>query len=210
MGQEGYECLGVEVGFPAEVGEDAILKRFGNAQMIADMQQVFFGSGANALGHSYASLIRGPYGKNDLQDVIALLRSEPWSKRAVATLCGEGQGKVPCVNVIQFLLRDGAVQTIYFARGQDVYKKFYADALCIASMTRTVAGELQVSAGTVTGFIGSCHIYHSDLPAIKAMLETVKNDLAIDAACTILEDELLKEHDEGTPRVAELRGETPP
>lgn len=182
MGNEGFERLGVEVEFPAETANDDILKRFGDVQMIADMQQVFFGSGQNPLGHSYASLIRGPDGRNDLQDVIALLRGEPWSKRAVITLCGNGHGKVPCINLVQFLVREGKVQTIYFARGQDAFRKFYADALCIASMARTVAAGLEVRAGTVKGFIGSCHIYQRDVPQIRKLLEEAKDDLGVESS----------------------------
>jgi hypothetical protein len=170
MGTEGFECLGVEVAFPAEIGDDIILNRFANTEMIANMQKVFFGEGANPLGHSYAALIRGPSGRNDLQDVISLLRDEPWSKRAVLSLPGNGDGKVPCINVIQFLIREGSLQVIYFARGQDAFRKFYADALCIASMSRKVASSLQLPAGTVTGFIGSCHVYKEDVPSIQRML----------------------------------------
>jgi len=177
MGTEGFECLAVEVAFPAEIGDDRILNRFADAQMIANMEQVFFGEGTNPLGHSYAGLIRGPGGRNDLQDIVALLREEPWSKRAVLTLSGTGNGKVPCINVIQFLIRDGALQLIYFARGQDAFRKFYADALCLASMARKVASSLQIPAGTVTGFIGSCHVYNEDLPSIRLMLKATKDEL---------------------------------
>jgi hypothetical protein len=178
MGTEGFECLGVEIAFPAEIGDDRILNRFADAEMIANMQKVFFGEGTNPLGHSYAGLIRGPGGRNDLQDVVSLLRDEPWSKRAVLTLSGSGNGKVPCVNVIQFLIREGSLHVIYFARGQDAFRKFYADALCIASMARKVASSLQIPASTVTGFIGSCHLYREDLPSIQLMLEATKNEKA--------------------------------
>src|ERR1044071_9762751 len=131
MGSEGLECLGVEVEFPADTGPDPILERFGNSEMIANMQKVFFCEGTNPLGHSYAGLLHGPNGRSDLQDIITLLGQEPWSKRAVVTLSGTGNGKVPCVNVVQFLIREEALQVIYFARGQYAFKKFYADALCI-------------------------------------------------------------------------------
>ncbi|HEX3988557.1 MAG TPA: thymidylate synthase, partial [Verrucomicrobiae bacterium] len=132
---------------------------------------VFFADQSNSLGHSYAKLMRGPGARNDFQDVISLLKTERDSKRAVVTFCGEGNGKVPCINVVQFLVRDGVVRTIYFARGQDAYKKFYADALCIAMMARKVAEGLGLAAETVSGFIGSSHIYHTDRPAIDDFLE---------------------------------------
>ena len=139
---EVVELLEARVGFPADVGEDRLVRELGDAKMIAEMDRVFFLEGANALGHSYAGLMRGPGGRNDLQDVVDLLSAEPASKRAVVTLCGTGGGKVPCVNVIQFLARGGELRTIYFARGQDAFKKFYADALCLAKMARRVAERL--------------------------------------------------------------------
>jgi thymidylate synthase len=114
--------------------------------------------------------MRGPCGRHDLEDIISLLRAEPSSTRAVVTLCGLGDGKVPCINVIQFLVRAGILRTLYFARGQDAFKKFYADALCLAKMARRVAEELGLPADAVSGFIGSSHVYHEDQPAIEDFL----------------------------------------
>ena len=88
----------------------------------------------------------------------------------MVTLCGPGNGKVPCVNVVQFLHRKGLLQTIYFARGQDAYRKFYADGLCVAKMARKVASALALPAGTVEGFIGSSHVYQRDREAIDRFL----------------------------------------
>jgi thymidylate synthase len=168
--REYRELLGVQVGFPAVVGEDEVVRRWGDPGMLANMREVFFGKGTNPLGHSYAKLMRGPDGRADLSDIISLLRLEPSSKRALVTLCGAGGGKVPCINAIQFLVRPGGVQVIYFARGQDAFKKFYADALCIAQMARRVADELGRPAGAVTGFLGSSHVYVADQPAIEEFL----------------------------------------
>lgn len=182
MATEGYECLGLDVEFPAETRDDEILQRFGDPEMVANMQKVFFVEGQNALGHSYATLLRGPAGRNDLVDIIDLLRQEPWTKRAVVTLCGAGNGKVPCINLIQFLIRNGAIRTFYFARGQDAFRKFYADGLCVASMARKIAEALKLPTSGVTGFIGSCHVYHKDLPEITQLLEAVQEELVTPAA----------------------------
>ncbi|MGO8701504.1 MAG: thymidylate synthase [Limisphaerales bacterium] len=170
INDETLELTGVKVSFSAETQDDPLIRQFGDARMIAEMDKVFFADGANSLGHRYSELMRGPGGRHDLQDVISLLRVEPASKRAVVTLCGLGNGKVPCVNVVQFLVRSRAVHTIYFARGQDVFKKFYADALCLAKMARRVAEALGLPAGGVEGFLGSSHVYHSDRAAIDGLL----------------------------------------
>ena len=167
---ECLEWLEVQVAFPAVTEGDELIRQFGDTRMMAAMERVFFEDGANALGHCYANLMRGPGGRHDLEDIISLLRTEPASKRAVLTLCGLGDGKVPCINVIQFLVRAGALRTIYFARGQDAFKKFYADALCLAKMACRVAEELDLPADMVSGFIGSSHVYHEDRPAIENFL----------------------------------------
>src|SRR5690349_12935623 len=150
MGDEGYELLGVQAFFPATDTPDVVLARFADAQMLGEMDKVFFADGPNSLGHSYAKLLRGPANRQDLEDVIALLRAEPATKRAVVTLCGRGNGKVPFINVIQFLIRADALETIYFARGQDIFRKFYAYALCIERMAHKVASAVGLPVGTIT------------------------------------------------------------
>ena len=174
---ECVELLGVEVAFPAGAEGDEVLREFGDGRMMAEMEKAFFADGANALGHSYAKLMRGPEGRRDLEDIISLLRADPASKRAVVTLCGTGDGKVPCVNVVQFLVRAGVLHTIYFARGQDAFKKFYADGLCLGKMARRVAEGLGLAAGAVSGYIGSSHVYREDGPAIEDFLERGKKYL---------------------------------
>ena len=172
---ECLEILGAQVAFRAESEGDEVIRRFGDGGMIAEMERVFFADGPNALGPSYAKLMRGPSGQSDLADVVSLLRAEPASKRGVVTLCGAGNGKVPCVNVIQFLVRGGSLNTTYFARGQDAYNKFYADALCLGKMARRVAAALNVPAKGVVGFIGSSHVYYNDQPAIADFLARARD-----------------------------------
>jgi thymidylate synthase len=164
------ELLGVQVSFPAADQPDAVVAQFGDSRLMAEMEKVFFSEAPNSLGHSYAKLVSGPACRRDLQDVIDLLRAKPSSKRAVVTLCGPGNNKVPCVNLMQFLIRKGLLRTIYFARGQDAFGKFYADALCVAKMARRVANSLDLPASTVEGFIGSSHVYHRDREAIERFL----------------------------------------
>lgn len=171
LGDEAIELLNVQAAFPADNEPDVLLARFANAEVIAEMQKVFFTNEPNALGHSYAARMKGPGGRADLEDVIGLLRKDRLSKRAVLTLCGAGDGQVPCINVIQFLVRGERVEAVYFARGQDVYNKFYADGFCVALMARRVARSLGLPTGNVTGFISSVHLYMSDIPAIRKVLD---------------------------------------
>ena len=137
MGEEGLELLGRTVHLAAATEPDDVLERFADRQMVQEMQKVFFSEGPNTLGHSYAKLICGPGGRHDLQDVIDLLKKEPATKRALITFASQPGGKVPCITALQFLIRDDALQLMYFARGQDVFRKFYADALCLGRIRRS-------------------------------------------------------------------------
>jgi thymidylate synthase len=178
MGDEGLELLGLNVAFQAAGKADDVLAKFGNAEMMAEMQKVFFSEAPNSLGHSYAKLICGPGGRHDLQDVISLLKTEPSTKRALVSFSNQGELKVPCINAVQFLVREQAVQIMYFARGQDVFRKFYADALCLGAMAEKVAANLSLPAGKVRGFIGSSHLYHRDMPDIRQILAEGKRYLS--------------------------------
>lgn len=182
MGDEGLEILGRTFGFPATRYADDVLERFGDRQMIDEMQKVFFADGPNALGHTYAKLIAGPGGRHDLQDVIDLLKKEPLTKRAVVNFGIVPGGKVPCITAVQFLIREDAVQVFYFARGQDVFRKFYADALCLGRMGETIATALGKPLGLMRGFIGSSHLYERDLPRIRETITAVRRYTAAQMA----------------------------
>jgi len=173
MGNEGLELLGRTITFPLTSHPDDVLERFADRQMMDEMQKVFFTDGPNALGHTYAKLLSGPGGRSDLQDVIELLRKEPLTKRAVVNFSMVPRGKVPCVTALQFLIREDALQLIYFARGQDIFRKFYADALCLGRMSETIASALGKPLGLVRGIIGSSHIYKRQLPLIKETIAAV-------------------------------------
>jgi thymidylate synthase len=170
VADETLEVRDVRVAFEQASAADPLLVRFAESAHIDEMRKVFFSAEANRFGHSYLHGMRGPEGRNDLLDVIALLRREPLTKRGVLTLVGDAN-KVPCVNVVHFLLRGGRLTTTYFARGQDIYKKFYADALCIHDMLARVAGAIGVPPGGVAGFISSAHVYTADLPRARRLLE---------------------------------------
>jgi hypothetical protein len=63
---------------------------------------------------------------------------------------------------------------MYFARGQDVFKKFYADGLCLTAMAQRVATALSRPLGIARGFIGSSHVYHDDMPTIRQTIALSK------------------------------------
>jgi thymidylate synthase len=174
IGGETRELRSLCVGFEeADFRADPLLARFASSRHVDEMRKVFFSTERNSFGHSYADKLRGPQGRHDLSDVAELLARDPWSKRAVVTLAGQGDGEVPCINAVHFMRRDGGLVASYFARGQDIFRKFYADALCIHEMAGRVAARLETPVIGVSGLISSAHIYLDDLNEIQTLLAEV-------------------------------------
>lgn len=174
VGSETRELLHLAVSFQrGTFDDDPLLARFASAEHVEHMRKVFFSDEPNRFGHSYRDRLRGPDGRSDLSDVVALLRRDPCSKRAVVTLTVPGDGTVPCINAVQFLRRDDALLATYFSRGQDMFHKFYADGVCLFEMARRVAADLEIPLLSVTGFVASAHIYLKDSADIHALLARI-------------------------------------
>ncbi len=171
VGDETRELLHVCASFVhGDYDSDPVLVRFASRENVEQMRKVFFTTEPNGFGHSYRDRIVGPRGSCNLSDVIELLKREPLSKRAAIVLAGAGDGRVPCINTVHFLCRKGGLVATYFARGQDVFRKFYADAVCIFERARRVADAIGAPVERVTGVISSAHIYFTDLAAVGDVL----------------------------------------
>lgn len=171
VGDETRELLNVCTAFhAADFASDPILQRFGSVSLIDEMRKVFFSTKPNQLGHSYADKLYGPRGRQDLSDVIELLSREPWSKRGVVSLQGAGDGRVPCINTIHFLRREGGLVANYFARGQDVFRKYYADGICLYELALRVSDGIGIPLLLVSGFLSSAHTYLKDCNQIETLL----------------------------------------
>ena len=171
LADEGLEILDVNIKFKHDFNsEDIILKKYADKKMIENMQKVFFSNEENDLGHNYFENMCSPYRNDYTIDIVRVLEEKRNSKRATVTLSSSGSGKVPCINVINFLIRDEKLNIYYFSRGQDAYKKFYADALVIATMQSNISKKLSVDIGEITGYITSSHIYNTDMTDINKFL----------------------------------------
>ncbi len=172
--QEIRETRTVTVDFTAETSDITELSTYGLEETLSEMRKVFFTSEPNRFGHSYKSYWRGPFGRDDLTDVIELLKDQPSTKRALLVFVDPKGKKVPCVNAIHFLIRHGRLDLSYFARGQDVYLKFCADAICVCDFGAMVSEALDISIGTITGTISSAHIYRKDFERVETILNSAQ------------------------------------
>lgn len=164
------EAMAVTTCFSTGSEDLSTLAQHGLEETVAEMRKVFFSAEPNRFGHSYRSFWRGPYGKTDLSDVIELLREQPSTKRALLTFVDPTGNRVPCLNMIHFLVRDQRLDIAYFARGQDIYLKFCSDALCVSEFGTQVADRIGLPLGICAGLISSAHVYCKDFARVEAIL----------------------------------------
>jgi len=164
------EIRNVTTSFTIGPSDFSKLVEYDPNETLSEMRKVFFTTEPNRFGHSYRSYWRGPLGKDDLSDVIGLLKDQPGTKRALLTFVDLTGRKVPCINAIHFLIRQGCLDISYFARGQDIYLKFCADAICIHDFGTIVSEALGIKIGTITGTISSAHIYRKDFEKVGSIL----------------------------------------
>jgi len=134
-----------------------------------EMHKVFFSNEKNCFGHNYADAILVPTRKyaDPTEAVSEILRNNQTTRKAVMTFIPYDEMKIPCISLIQFLVRDDILNITYYARGQDVYRKFPCDAMCIAEFGEKIAENNHYLLGTVTAVIVSAHVYFHDFEQAK-------------------------------------------
>lgn len=166
------EVLNFQTSFLHNVELDSIIA--GDDFVLAnteEMRKVFFTTEENIFGHSYYSTGKGPFGNSGMTDIIELLKENTTSKRAALSYPPYAHGKVPCINLIHFMIRDEQLVVHYYSRGQDMYRKFPCDAICIAEMAEEVSAALAVPIHSITATISSAHVYEQDFEKTIAYLE---------------------------------------
>ncbi|GHV81400.1 hypothetical protein AGMMS49944_31910 [Spirochaetia bacterium] len=151
---------------------DEIIQKYANFDNIVEMKKVFFSHENNKFGHSYVDLISGPKLMKDLSDVTELLKSDIFSKKG-AVVFVSSEAHVPCIQSIQFLVRDNKLETSYFARAQDAYIKLYADIIAISHLGQCIADCLDITESSLYASIVSLHIRKKDMQYAKDLLKTI-------------------------------------
>ena len=130
-----------------------------------EMEKVFFTNMKNSFGHSYRDATLTPLlsETDPINALSILLGKNATTRKAVLTFAPYGEEKIPCINTIQLLVRNNRLDIIYNARGQDVFRKFPCDAMCIAEYGLRVAIMNNYELGTIYAHIASAHIYDENV-----------------------------------------------
>ncbi len=108
---------------------------------------------------SYAMRLR-----NRIPWVIRRLRKKPETKSAtITTLLDGDESYIPCVSLLDFKIRDGALILTCACRSIDVGVKMPANLVALAELQRDVAEAVGCRSGEMVLWVSSAHVYERDV-----------------------------------------------
>lgn len=113
----------------------------------------------------YGPLLFEKRGENQIENVITLLKKNPFSRRAVIQLFDaadfnyKGKGTVPCTCTLQFLIRDKRLHMFINMRSNDAFLGLPHDIFAFTMLQEIMAMSLDVKLGTYNHSVGSLHLY---------------------------------------------------
>lgn len=125
------------------------------------------------LNSAYGYRIFEKFGFNQLEYVENLLKKDPLTRQAVIHIKDpvnyiEHPSKdVPCTLLLQFLIRNGALNLTVHMRSNDIWTGFPYDVFSFTCIQIMLAFRLGLEIGTYTHTAGSLHLYERNLDEWK-------------------------------------------
>jgi thymidylate synthase len=155
--------------------EDDVITRLGDPQWLAWMHENFFVEKDVAeLGYAKSYAVRlfnyAGAGHDQIGWVVERLRTDPECRSATITTFQPltDTSYVPCVSMLDFWLRDGAVELVVYAHSLDFGKKAYGNLVELARLQEHVAGELDAARGSLVVHAKSAHVYEPEWALMAA------------------------------------------
>jgi thymidylate synthase len=159
---------------------DAIVSEFGDAERLEWMHANFTDhSLVPELGdaRSYASRLfdYGGVGRDQVEWVIQRLRRDPSSRSATITTFEPllDTSYIPCVSLLDFWIRDGALEQVVYAHSIDFGAKGYGNLVELAWLQEHVAAEMGLPVGRLDFIIKSAHVYATEFDYMSSVLARV-------------------------------------
>ena len=154
---------------------DALIAELGDPDWLDWMHRNFFvHEEVPELGRarSYAQRLfdYGGGGHDQIAWVVERLRADPECRDATITTFEPlaDTTYIPCVSMLDFWLRNDAVELVVYAHSLDFGKKAYGNLVELAHLQEHVAGELGAGVGRLIVHVKTAHIYE---PELRVMAE---------------------------------------
>ncbi len=132
---------------------------------------------------SYGYRWRNAFGKDQIKELIELLRKDPTSRHGVVAiwdpsrdgLMGKVSPNVPCPISFCCQIVGGKLCMSVTMRSQDCYLGLPTDIAGFALLTHFIAAELDIKVGTYNHFIVNAHLYENQWPNGTLLLNRIGN-----------------------------------
>jgi len=132
----------------------------------------------NINGHAYTYgdrmrnyLTYDEYTMDQIQFIVEQLKKNPTSRRSIAHtwIVGEDNNSntPPCMQTVQFVMRDNYVNVIAYFRSNDMCMAWGANAYGLAHLQSNVASEISANLGYLETISMCAHIYETDIQFAK-------------------------------------------
>jgi thymidylate synthase len=103
-------------------------------------------------------------GRDQIAWVVDRLRDDPEARSATITTFQPltDTSYIPCVSMLDFWVREGAVELVVYAHSLDFGKKAYGNLVELAHLAEHVAGELGRPVGPLVVLAKSAHVYEPE------------------------------------------------
>jgi thymidylate synthase len=155
---------------------DALIAELGDPEWLRWMHENFFvQKTVPELGGAASYAVRlfnyEGGGRDQVAWVVERLRANPECRDATITTFQPHTDTtyVPCVSVLDFWLRDGAVELIVYAHSLDFGKKAYGNLVELAALQVHVATELGATVGALVLHVKTAHVYEPELELMTSL-----------------------------------------
>ncbi|HKS71493.1 MAG TPA: thymidylate synthase [Ktedonobacterales bacterium] len=163
----------LDISHPA--ADDPIIAAHGDPEWLAWMRANFTDyQRVAALGDadSYATRLYdyAHTGRDQIAWVVERLRRDPLSRSATITTFQplSDTTYIPCVSLLDFWIREGALELVVYAHSIDFGKKGYGNLVELAAVQGRVAAALERPVGWLVMTIKSAHVYAAEVDYMTA------------------------------------------
>jgi len=138
-----------------------------------------------------------PNGRNQLDALIHLLKTNPNTRQAIITCWDSGDllhaiignhKDLPCTISLKFFVRNGKLHLIADMRSNDAWLGLPYDVFCFTTLQRIVAAECKLQLGTYIHQAGSEHVYEKNYAKINKILGWTNYRMPDHNDCHIIDD----------------------
>ena len=171
------ELAHITLDVAAPNSEDAIISQYGDPERLAWMRANFRDyARVAALGDadSYATRLYDyeHRGRDQVAWVIERLQRDPLSRSATITTFQPltDTSYIPCVSLLDFWRRDGALELVVYAHSIDFGAKGYGNLVELAALQQRVASALVAPVRRLLMIVKSAHVYETEIAYMRGIL----------------------------------------